>query len=693
MGPDPLAATPRSEDTERRARLIQSITASVGAWRKRLRRQRPARANGRRPAVQRPTRSGNGSRPAASRPVRYQRSVPAPDIDLPAAGEPGVLARMPRSRFLDIPSSNGAALRMRRMDFSARRMQALGRLLVWIVVLSGLLTANGLDRLLRRSTPARRAVHLRRAFERLGGTGVKIGQYLAMRLDILPWTYAVELSQMRDTMPPFPAAAAIAAVERRTGRPLGQTFARFDPEAVSSDSVAAVYQGILRNGQQVVVRVRRPGVGELFMADLQVFDWILLTIEFLTILRPGYTEPMRREFRAAVLELLDFVQEARFQDSFRRAARRSGKRFFTAPRVYFDYSNEEVIVQEFVSGMWLWELLAGLEQNDERVLRLARELNIDPARVARRLTWVSYWGWDANYFFHAAPHPENIIIGRDGRLTFLNFSSVGVIDPDQRAAMHQNMYCMARNDPLGMARATVALMEPLPPVDVLELTKELEGHNWQMLYALAASKRAIKWTDRSPALQWMGVFQVAGHYGITLSFQTVRLLRSMLLSDALAVRLLPSLNIVREYKRYARHRARRARQRIVRGFQRRLEKGFDRKGYIRLERVANMTEGLLTRLRHVLSIPTANYNSLVGKGSYAVFALVNFSLQAGLVTLAAFGLIMLVQGAGGSGWPPGLSTAEALLTNPWYQLALLLLFLINTRSVLFHLDDVDVRQS
>jgi ubiquinone biosynthesis protein len=455
--------------------------------------------------------------------------------------------------------------------------------------------------------------------------------------------------------------------------------------------VAGVYQGVLRDGRRVVIRVRRPGVGELFMADLRVLDWFLLAAEFLTILRPGFSAQMRHEFRAAVLGALDFVQEARFQDSFRRAAKRSGQSFFTAPRVLFEYSNDEMIVQEFTAGMWMWELLAAQEQRDERVLGLARDLNIDPAQVARRLMWINYWGWDANFFFLADPHPDNIIVGRDGTLTFLDFSSVGVIDRNKRAAMHQNMAAMQRGDPLGMARATVTLLEPLPPVDVLELTKELEAANWQALYIHASRSPDQRWTQRYPAVQWVGLFRAAAQYGISMQFEALRLLRAMLLYESLATRLCRDLDLLREYRGFARYRAREARLRVTRNLRQTVREGFDQKTFIRLERVANMTSGLLARLRHVLSIPQANFTALIGKGSYAIFTLIKFGTQAAVVTV----LSLLV--AGGAQWlstgvaPTTAAALQGLLASPLYPLLLLVLFLINTRTVLFHLDDVEVR--
>ena len=127
----------------------------------------------------------------------------------------------------------------------------------------------------------------------------------------------------------------------------------------------------------------------MFMANILALNWLLTLAEALTIFRPGFTKGLRNDFRELLMEELDFVQEARRQDAFRRAAVQSRKRYFSAPSVHLDLSNEEVVVNEFASGLWLWELLAAIEQGHETVLAQAREMNIDPKKVARRLLWVN----------------------------------------------------------------------------------------------------------------------------------------------------------------------------------------------------------------------------------------------------------------------------------------------------------------
>ncbi|HEY5728955.1 MAG TPA: AarF/UbiB family protein, partial [Anaerolineales bacterium] len=167
--------------------------------------------------------------------------------------------------------------------------RSLWRLFTWMRVILSIVLGNFFDQILRRDTVERRAVRFRVALERGGGTFVKLGQQLAMRVDLLPWAYCVELSKMLDRMKPFSTEEALQAVERTINRPWQEVFSVFDPNPVGSASLACVYQATLKNGSKVVVKVRRPGIKELFSADLQVLDWVTGLAEFLTILRPGYT--------------------------------------------------------------------------------------------------------------------------------------------------------------------------------------------------------------------------------------------------------------------------------------------------------------------------------------------------------------------------------------------------------------------
>ena len=609
---------------------------------------------------------------------------------VPAKGPGGTLGSLPRRRF--VAASIGEVApppQMRRATFRLSYARALARLFLLSNVLVEAAAAIVWDQLTRRNTASRRASHLRRTFERMGGTFVTIGQRFALRLDLMKSQYGDELSRMRDRIAPFPVQEAVAAIERATGKPLPETFEQFDPVPVVSTSIACVYQAVLRNGEKVVAKVRRPGVGELFVADLKVFDWISRVMEFFTILRPGRTGDLRRELTQTLLDELDFVREARHQDVFRRTAKKSGKSFFTAPRVHFELSGEDVIVQEFVSGMWLWELIAAVEQNDHKVLALAAQLNIDPRRVARRILWVSFWSWRENLFFVAEPHQDNIILGRNGTVTFIDFTSTGAMDPTKRRALQQNLYHASKRDPLNMARASVTLLEPLPPVDVAALTKDLEALNWHVLYAFESEGMRRAWHERTTRQQWLGLMHVARRYGIVIDFDVLRLLRAEIMHEALAVRLDESIDILDEYERFTRDRASHAVGRMAERLVGRAARPSGNALYLKIEELAGTSEALFFRMRHLLALPRVNFSSMMGKGSHSFVMMSRFIVQTLILTGVATYATVLVGRV--LGYDVTYRTALVSVGSArLYQAAVAFLLFVNARSMIFRLEDKDV---
>jgi ubiquinone biosynthesis protein len=602
----------------------------------------------------------------------------------------GVLAELPRRKFLEVSAGDSSLSQMRIVSFKVNHLHSLRHLFRWFQLLLYFFLNTIFDALIGRDNPKRRALRLRRAFERNGGSFIKLGIHLSVRVDFMPWVYSNELSRMVDRMKPFQVAQAIAIIERSTGKPLAATFARFDPEPIISTSVACIYQAILHSGTKVIVKVRRPGIGEQFMAEIEAFDWLLLIAEFLTIFRPGFTQGMRNEFRTLLLEELDFVQEARRQDAFRRAAAQSRKKFFSAPRIHLDLSGEEMVVNEFASGMWLWELISAVEQGNENFLAHARELNINPETVAKRLLWVNYWGWEENLFFHADPNPNNIIIGRDSTLYFINFTTTGTLSGTRRQAMRQNLYYAWQRDPLNMARSTLVLLEPLPPIDLIELTQELETYNWQLLYSLESDPYTLSWQERTSAIQWVGMVRLVRKYGIVIDIEVLRLLRSTLLFESMAIRLHREIDFVEQYRKFERYRAEQARRRVTDSILDRLDGKENEQLIIRMDRIAYTVESLFFRTTHMLSLPSVNFSALMSKWSFAVYILVRFLTQAiGIALVAAlFAAIYLYFGAQQS--INTYSILQWVVTNPVYQITLLALIFVNGRTVLIRMDDKEV---
>jgi len=602
----------------------------------------------------------------------------------------GKIAGLPRRQFLEVSDGDVALSPMRFVSFEGNWVRSLGCLFSWFRLLVYFTLKLLFDTLLGRDNPEGRALHLRQAFERNGGTFIKLGLHLSIRFDLMPWTYCNELSRMYDRMEPFPLGKAIATIERSTGKPLTATFSSFDPQPITSTSVACVYQAQLLSGEKVIVKVRRPQIGEQFTALLQAFEWLLSIAEFLTIFRPGFTQGMRNEIRDSLLEELDFVQEARRQDAFRRAASESRKEFFSAPCIHLGLSGEEVVVEEFASGLWLWELLAAVEQGNETVLARARKMNINPKRVAKRLLWVNYWSWSENLFFHANPQPYNIIIGQDSKLYFINFSITGSLSRSKRQALRHNLHAAWRCDTQNMARSILVLMEPLPPIDVIELTQELESYNWQLLYTLVADPKSLTWQERTSAIQWIGMIQLARKYGISIDMQVLLQMRSTLLCESIAARLHPKIDFVRQFRKFDHYKAEQARRSITDSILDQLEGKTNQQLVIRLDHIANTVQDLFFRTRHLLALPSVNFRALMSKWSYAVYILFRFLAE--VLGITAVAVFLAVFHFYSSGVQP-ISTSAVLhsvITDPVYQIVLLVLIFANGRAVLFRMDDKEV---
>ena len=501
-------------------------------------------------------------------PKAEDRKRPAPfyepaDVDPDLLAAEDVLFALPRRAPFTATTASQIAPRRLRLTapFRPGVLLTLGRILVWLRGLSLLLGGILLDRLRGNHSPRSRAIRLRETIARIGGSFIKLGQQASVRADLLPQEYCEELTSLLDQVDPFPVRQAIESIEKSTGKSLSETFAAFDPNPIGSASIACVYQAVLHTGERVAVKVQRPDVGRQIAADLRVLSWLASAAERLTLVRPGFTENVLTEIRTALMEELDFYREAKFQEIFRRRARKARRPYFTAPKIYADLSGENVIVEEFVSGIWLFELLAAVETNDTEALAHMAELNINPAEVARRMIWVSHWGlWDS-VFFHGDPHPANIIIQRDNRLVFVDFGAMGSMPASRRSAMREIYNLMEHEDLEGMARLSLTLLEPLPPIDTDRVIKAVEQVFWDAL--LANRSKNSDWYERTTAQLWLGFFRVTSRFKIPMSFDTVRLIRATLLYDTLAARLDHDIDLTKEYRRYRRDAGKNARKRVV----------------------------------------------------------------------------------------------------------------------------------
>src|SRR6185369_5741439 len=498
-----------------------------------------------------------------------------------------------------------------RARYRAGVIRTLLRVLIWVWAGVRFYSGVALDKLGRRDTLPRRAARLRRIFEGLGPTFIKVAQQLSVRADLLAIEYCQELSNMLDSVPPFPTEQARNIIERATGVPISESFAEFDPYPIGSASVACVYKARLRNGEAVAVKVRRPGIAVRLAADVTALGWLLHLVEWLGLFRTGFTKSLRTEFARMLFEELDFVREARNTELFRVEAKRAKREYLLAPRVHFSLCAEDVLVTDFVKGVFLTDILRALDNGDEAELERIREQDIDLHDVARRLVVTAHWELLESLLFHADPHPANICVQPGNVLVFLDFGSCGRLTGKYRRIWQRFYREFTGQNIQEMVRAALAILEPLPPVDVEAFSREIELMFWDWIHAMN-SEHSV-WWEKASGLLWMKFADAARRYQAPMSSEIVRIFRATFLYDTTVFRLWEQLDMRDEFRRYQREAGKRAKRRIRRAFWRRVEDGLTNSDYIEISDLLHMGKQIVGRVQHFLDEPAPEFAREIGK--------------------------------------------------------------------------------
>ncbi len=300
---------------------------------------------------------------------------------------------------------------------------------------------------------AYQAEWLRRSLINLGPTFIKIGQALGTRADLLPLAYVKELSTLQDQVPAFPTSEAYARIESELGRPLHESFPEIDHEPVAAASLGQVYRARLPTGEEVAVKVQRPGLAETISFDVAIlYKIVKLTNRFFPKLNENADwEGMLHEFHATVFEETDYVKEGHNADRFR--ANFKTWRAIRVPKIYWSHSSSKVLTLEFIRGTKVTDLEA---------LRARR---ISAVKVNRLLVRTYLKQLLEDGFFHADPHPGNLLVMDSGHLAFFDFGMVGRITPQLQSRMIDAFFHVVSRDVTGLGQDIINLNFLKPGVD------------------------------------------------------------------------------------------------------------------------------------------------------------------------------------------------------------------------------------
>ncbi len=610
----------------------------------------------------------------------------APPTPAPPARRP-VLAALPRRKASNkgAPTASVLALPPRR-QLKAPAWRAAGRLLLWVWRFAGYYLGNFLAKLKGANGPAERAVRLRVMLETMGPTAVKMGQQLSVRADLLSHEYCDELSKMLDSVPPFPVAEAIKIVERSIGRPLEDVFETFDPEPIGSASLACVYQAKLHAGDLVAVKVKRPGIGEQLATDLTAICWLCSLAELFGVLRSGLTQNFQLELTRMLTEELDFTLEGRYTDIFRRDAKKH--KYVSAPRVYHEFSSINVLVTEFVAGALLGEILYAIERKDRSALNDFMARGFDPQLIAKRMLHIFWWELFESRFFHADPHPSNIIVKPDNTLVMIDFGSCGAVSSRIRRKLTSFNRFMVTDDLNGMVQTTISMLEPLPRFDVDSFYQELLGIYREGF--IAHKSKNAPWFDKCSGGMWMKVIVVSQKYNLPMTLDTVRIFRANFLYDSIVFRLDVGVDPQAEYIKYAERLDRKNRRRMVRGMLARACGPLD-SDFTRQAEVNQMFENAFERMKQFLDEPRYNFAFTIGKVAYAMTVMIKSLLFMAGFTLGVSGARVAYVHFTTESTPASLWGAITWMFSN--KLILAVLFgsaLLTVRKLLMKLEDVEI---
>jgi ubiquinone biosynthesis protein len=288
-----------------------------------------------------------------------------------------------------------------------------------------------------RSTGITRGERLRLALEELGPIFIKFGQALSTRRDLMPVDIADELAKLQDRVPPFGSDVAIAAIEGAFGAKLDEIFGSFDMTPLAAASIAQVHAAMLKTGQEVVVKVLRPGMHEVINLDLEVLDALAaLANEYWRDARRLRPIEVVQEYRKTVLDELDLMREAANAAQLKRNF--AGSSLLYVPEVYWDYCRVNVMVMERIHGVIISRM-------DE--LR-ARGANF--AKLAENGVEIFFTQVFRHNFFHADMHPGNIFVQLDDpdnpRYAAIDFGIVGTLQPRDQHYLAENFMAFFDRD-------------------------------------------------------------------------------------------------------------------------------------------------------------------------------------------------------------------------------------------------------
>lgn len=373
---------------------------------------------------------------------------------------------------------------------------------------------------------------LRLAFERLGATYVKLGQFIASSPSLFPAEYVTEFQHCLDKTEPLPFAIMRTVLERELKRPMHEVFSEVDEVPLASASIAQVHAAKLLTGESVVIKIQKPGVEQVLLTDLNFLYVAALLLErAMPKLKFASLSGIVSEIQACMMEEVDFYKEARNVEQFRAYLQATGNTQATAPRIYPEASSLRVLTMERFYGVPLTDL------------ETIRKYTSDPAGtlVSALNTWFSSLMLCES--FHADLHAGNLMVLTDGRLGFIDFGIVGRIAPETWTSTMAFIESLGEGDFSKMAESMAVIGMTKRKVDCAQLALDLEAIYGAATTVDPMSIGAAMANDNEINKLMLEIVGVGERHGIRFPRAFALLLKQMLYFDRYIRILAPDMNL------------------------------------------------------------------------------------------------------------------------------------------------------
>lgn len=369
----------------------------------------------------------------------------------------------------------------------------------------------------------RRAQWLVMSLLHLGPTFIKIGQALSTRADLLPLEYVQALGRLQDQVPAFSPTEAIALIEAELGSSVPSLFRDFEHFPIAAASLGQVHKARLHTGEDVVVKVQRPGLEQLLNLDMEVLHQLVrLSNRYLPWTRQYHLEEIYTEFFTILFQEIDYIQEGKNADRFRENFQDYPQ--IIVPKVYWRYTSRKVLTMEYVPGIKI---------NDRATLE-ACGLDVKEINQLGICCYLKQLLQDG--FFQADPHPGNMAVSQDGKLIFYDFGMMAEVKSVDKDKMVRTFFAVLKKD-------TNQVIDTLTSMGLIEPMSDMTPVRRLMSFILE------KFTEKPVDLQAFNelrseVYAVFEKQPFRLPAKMTYILKSLTTLDGIARALDPEYNLL-----------------------------------------------------------------------------------------------------------------------------------------------------